>query len=488
MYDEINKVPETYCWLVTAQDGDTVLYHTAQIPSGESVAPNPPLFIAPLGGATYNLLLTTGVNDNECTDTLRMALVIPSIIPPIDTVKVAICDAQLPYTYNGKIYTEAGLYLDTLIDKINSIGCDSMAYIKLIVLNTIYTNVDSTICYGESIVWNGILCNTSGEYRCTFLNVAGCDSIVTLHLTVSDRNISGTVKQGSTPVSGDMILYIKRNEKLVAIAAVSVENNGTYIFTGVDNGDYYIKFVPDVSECAMSTYYTNTVYGDLATKITVNCISVDNINITPFPCFLMNGTGYISGIVYKLDEGSYSPPYRAPALEDGIMSDEPAEDVAVVLEKADDIVTPVGETTTDASGAFEFKDVPEGHYSLKLDYPGSKILVAVDSIITIIYGETDTIRGLVFVVEDTELSIRSVTAEEEIIKIYPNPTTGQLTINNLQLIINNIQIFDMVGRLVGSYPCGRPDYSGTATINISHLPQGLYILRAGSQVVKIIKK
>ena len=32
------------------------------------------------------------------------------------------------------------------------------------------------------------------------------------------------------------------------------------------------------------------------------------------------------------------------------------------------------------------------------------------------------------------------------ISIYPNPTTGQLTINNEQLIINNVEVFDIYGR------------------------------------------
>ena len=74
------------------------------------------------------------------------------------------------------------------------------------------------------------------------------------------------------------------------------------------------------------------------------------------------------------------------------------------------------------------------------------------------------------------------------LKIYPNPTTGQLTIvmNNEQLIMNNVEIYNVVGQSVGAYPCGRP-YNNEITIDISHLPAGMYFLRIGNKTTKIIK-
>jgi hypothetical protein len=38
-----------------------------------------------------------------------------------------------------------------------------------------------------------------------------------------------------------------------------------------------------------------------------------------------------------------------------------------------------------------------------------------------------------------------------VVKLYPNPTTGELTINNEQLTMNNIEIFDVYGRKVSSH-------------------------------------
>jgi len=74
------------------------------------------------------------------------------------------------------------------------------------------------------------------------------------------------------------------------------------------------------------------------------------------------------------------------------------------------------------------------------------------------------------------------------LKIYPNPTTGELRITNYELRITSVEIFDVYGRTVGAYPCGRPE----TTINISHLPEGTYVLKIqteqGVQTRKIIKQ
>jgi len=48
----------------------------------------------------------------------------------------------------------------------------------------------------------------------------------------------------------------------------------------------------------------------------------------------------------------------------------------------------------------------------------------------------------------------------------------------------NIKIFNIMGSLVGVYPCGYPD----TTINISHLSEGIYFLKINGETVKVIKK
>ena len=76
------------------------------------------------------------------------------------------------------------------------------------------------------------------------------------------------------------------------------------------------------------------------------------------------------------------------------------------------------------------------------------------------------------------------------IKVFPNPTTGVLNliqepINNEQLTINNIEIFDVYGKKLTFHHLIIS--SSHHLINISHLPAGIYFLRVNEQTVKVIK-
>ena len=57
------------------------------------------------------------------------------------------------------------------------------------------------------------------------------------------------------------------------------------------------------------------------------------------------------------------------------------------------------------------------------------------------------------------------------LRITPNPTTGQLTIDNGQLTIKNVEIFDAFGKKQLTID------NGQLTINISHLSNGIYFLK-----------
>ena len=85
------------------------------------------------------------------------------------------------------------------------------------------------------------------------------------------------------------------------------------------------------------------------------------------------------------------------------------------------------------------------------------------------------------------------------LRVYPNPTTGVLniqeTMNNEQLTMNNVEVFDIYGRKVISdmrlsdmrYPTSEIGKS-EITINISHLPAGIYFLKVGNETVKVVKQ
>ena len=71
------------------------------------------------------------------------------------------------------------------------------------------------------------------------------------------------------------------------------------------------------------------------------------------------------------------------------------------------------------------------------------------------------------------------------IKIYPNPTTGQLIIDNGQLTISTIEMYNIVGQKV-NYKLSTVNYP--LTIDISHLSAGLYFLKIDGKMFKVVKE
>ena len=69
------------------------------------------------------------------------------------------------------------------------------------------------------------------------------------------------------------------------------------------------------------------------------------------------------------------------------------------------------------------------------------------------------------------------------ISIYPNPVKNELFIsNNEQLIINNVKITDLTGRTVQQFN------DSTHKINVSNLPQGVYLVKIGTDKGVVMKR
>ena len=69
------------------------------------------------------------------------------------------------------------------------------------------------------------------------------------------------------------------------------------------------------------------------------------------------------------------------------------------------------------------------------------------------------------------------------VSVYPNPTSNQLIIDNGQLTIENIEIYDIYGRKIVHCPLLIDN-----SIDISHLASGLYFLKVDGKMVKFVKE
>ncbi len=80
-------------------------------------------------------------------------------------------------------YNISGIYLDSLVSKG---GCDSIVTTKLNVINPSIASLSFNICEGDSILVNNKNYDISGSYTDKLLNYQGCDSIINIHLSISD--------------------------------------------------------------------------------------------------------------------------------------------------------------------------------------------------------------------------------------------------------------------------------------------------------------
>jgi hypothetical protein len=71
------------------------------------------------------------------------------------------------------------------------------------------------------------------------------------------------------------------------------------------------------------------------------------------------------------------------------------------------------------------------------------------------------------------------------LSVYPNPVVdGQLTIENLQSLATTVEVYSIDGKLVRVYQVT----GESATINVSTLPQGVYLVKAAGKVAKVVKQ
>ena len=100
---------------------------------------------------------------------------------------ITACDS---YTWNGSTYTTTGAYTYTTVA---TNGCDSIVTLHLTINHSEVALVENvTVCYGETYTWNGRTYSTAGEYTITLSNTNGCDSVATLHLTIMPEAVTTT--------------------------------------------------------------------------------------------------------------------------------------------------------------------------------------------------------------------------------------------------------------------------------------------------------
>jgi len=189
-----------------------------------------------------------------------------------NTYSTVSASACLSYTWpqNNQTYTQSGSYTDTIPNHLN---CDSIITLNL----TIHPNTTATQYHTacETFTWiNGLTYTTSVD-TVTYIipNAAGCDSIITLDLTIVNLHV--------TQQPADVAAHTGSNAVLVADASPAGADYRWQIFTGgsfqplMDTGQYSGALTHELTVSNIEVYNHQQQYRCVVTS--GNCSDTSNI-------------------------------------------------------------------------------------------------------------------------------------------------------------------------------------------------------------------
>lgn len=166
------------------------------------------------------------------------------------------CDSYV-WPVNGTSYSNSGVYTATIP---NSAGCDSTITLNLSINESNAGSMSASACLSYTWSLNGTTYTESGTYTATVPNAQNCDSTVTLNLSVNTPNAS-VVLSGAT---------------------LTAQNTGagvSYQWIDCGNGNAPIA-------SATGSSFTPEANGSYAVEVTQNgctntstCFTISNINI-----------------------------------------------------------------------------------------------------------------------------------------------------------------------------------------------------------------
>jgi hypothetical protein len=159
------------------------------------------LYINPITlcyGKTYSIEIDgnihtydkTGIYQVESSNGCKVTIVLTILDEiPATTIDTTICYGE-SIEWEHDSYDQTGSYTKTL----HSIyGCDSIVTLNLTVLPEVVGHVDNiSICYGTTYDWNGQIYDKAGTYYYTSQDANGCDSVLTLNLSIRPQ-VEGTL-------------------------------------------------------------------------------------------------------------------------------------------------------------------------------------------------------------------------------------------------------------------------------------------------------
>jgi PKD repeat protein len=371
----------------------------------------------------------------------------PCPIPITSTDTRSECDSL--NWINGTTYTSSNNTATFNIAGGADNGCDSIVTLNLTINSTTGTDT-RTAC--DSFTWidgnTYTSANNTATYNIVNGNSNGCDSLVSLNLTISNLDADFTFTDNG---------------------------NGNYSFTNTSIGNFnqsHWAFGDGTIDSIANPNHTFTTNGIFTVVLTINdstlqedsCISyyIDTINVTgvsnPLPCH--------SGFAIYPD---------STTGDINIVNSSTGFNLTYLWDFGD------GNTSTLQNPSHPYATSGPHYLCLTVDDGAGCVDMYCDSI-----GE----NGVVFKTGGFTINIIGTPIITELdnhtelnsnINIYPNPTSNQLTINT-ELKLSEITIIDITGKTMITTK------QNTNIINVADLSDGIYFIKLVVEERTITKK
>ena len=420
----------TYCAnqtrTLTAVGGGTGPYTYAWTPGGQTTQT-----IQPTATGTYTVTITeAGVCSGQASSSVTVNPVVTT------TLNRTICSNQTYTLVDNTVVNTAGTYTKTTTA---STGCDSIVTVVLTVNPTRTSNISVNLCQGGSYTLvDGTVINSAGTYTATTNNSStGCDSTVTAVVTVRPTY--------NTPVTA----RICQGQTYTLANGTSVNTAGVHTVT-----------VPSVSGCDSTVAVTLTVIAPITRTATASICSGNSYTLPSgtqvttagvYTSTLTSGvTGCDSIIVTTL---TVNP---SPNLNLG--ADITAVSPPVLLNAGSGFTSYLWNTGATTQ-------------SITVNTAGTYSVTVKNQFNC---TATDTVK-VTFTASIVNLGDNGGS-----ISLFPNPTSDRFTLNVYGYTGGGKMVFDVinaVGQVVRTEAIGNATENFTKEMEISTLASGTYTLR-----------